>query len=128
MMKECKKNHLMCVALVLLSLFVFCYEFFNIKTITIDNFIDDSYGYTAYDANGIPTNPGETERRLANVPWYAFPLNNLSGYCLIALLFLIPAVTVFTIIRWEMTRRLLIVYIPLLAFAIYTVIYWFRDF
>lgn len=127
-MKENKKFHLIYITLMVLSLFVFCYEFFNIKTITIDNYIDDSYGYTTYDANGNPTNPGETERRLANVPWYAFPLQDLSGYCLIVLLFLIPAATVFTIIRWKIIRRLLIVYIPLLAFAIFTVIYWFRDF
>ena len=121
------------IALACISAFVFLYEVLDVKTSTIDNYVDCSYGYTQYDVNtGDPVNPGETERRYANVPWYAFPLNRLEGYGWTVLLFLIPITTIVTIIasikHWRELRYRLLIYIPLLLFAAYTVVYSLRDF
>lgn len=125
-----------------LSAYMLFYEVLNIKECTIDRYIDNSYSGALYDKNGVLLNPGDAERREAIVPWYGYPLMHLSLYSFIAELFLIPITVIltifFTVIRWKEIgrriiawkdiRRRLCVYVSILAFSIFTVIYWFRDF
>lgn len=125
-----------------ISAYMLFYEVLGIKELTIDRYIDNSYGSALYDKNGVLLNPEDVGRREAKVPWYGYPLMHLSLYSFIAELFLIPVTVIitvfFTIVRWKEIgrriiagkdiRRRLCVYVPILAFAIFTVIYWFRDF
>ena len=125
-----------------LSVYILLYEVLDIKELTIDRYIDNSYGDALYNENGVLVNPRDAERRVANVPWYGYPLKHLFAYSLLAELFLIPVTALFTVfftaIRWkELGRRILVwkdirwqfcMYIPIMAFAIYTMIFLIRHF
>lgn len=120
------------VVMFVLSAFTYLYQVFDVETKTISRYVDDRYQEgPLYDMNGDVVDPGETEKRYANVPWYGFPLARLSAYIWLALCLMIPVMglltIIITIVRWQEMRRWLAVYIPILIFAVYAVAVWITE-
>lgn len=117
------------VVMFVLSTFTYLYEVLDVETKTISRYVDDRYqeGPT-YTNDGVMVDPGETEKRYANVPWYGFTLGYLSAYIWLGLCLMIPVMGLITIIvtifRWKEVWRWWAMYIPILLFAIYAVTVW----